>query len=71
MPPVQVMLVLIRLRDTNGDIMLTYSTPGRTSAGEVASVSEAGVEKQAVDKAARQFQAMYQTLQIHDKSLLS
>ena len=67
----QVMLVLIRLRDTNGDVMLTFSTPGKFSGGEVAPVSEAGVEKQAVDKAARQFQAMYQTLQMHDKSLLS
>ena len=71
MPPVQVMLVLIRLRDTNGDVMLTFSTPGKTTAGEVASVSGAEVEKQAVDQAARQFQAMYQTLQIHDKSILS
>ena len=71
MPPVQVILVLIRLRDTNGDVMLTFSTPGKTSTGEVAPVSEAEVEKQAVDKAARQFQAMYQTLQIHDRSLLS
>ena len=67
----QVMLVLMRLRDTNGDVMLTFSTPGKITAGEVAPVSEAEVEKQAVDKAARQFQAMYQSLQIHDKSLLS
>ena len=71
MPPVQVMLVLIRLRNTNGDVMLTFSTPGKLSAGDVAPVSEAEVDKQAVNKAARQFQALYQTLQIHDKSLLS
>lgn len=71
MPPVQIMLVLIRLRDTNGDVMLTFSTPGKFTPGEVAPVSEAEVEKQAVDKADRQFQAMYQSLQIHDKSLLS
>ena len=71
MAPVQVMLVLIRLLDTSGDVMLTFSTPEKGVAGEVALAPDAEMEKQAVNQAARQFQAIYRSLHIHDKSLLS
>ena len=67
----QVSLVVIRLLDSNGDIVLTLSTPQATMGTNMPVAQHSGGGNGDPYEDAQLFQAMCHSLQFNDRSLLS
>ena len=67
----QVMMAVIRLQASNGDIVLTLSTPRAGTATMALPVPDSAASEDTPDEQAQLFEAVCKTLRFEDRSLLS